>query len=226
MARKLLWLLLLLAVAALFALWCSNADNVLAVCREWAMRYKLFIRDHETACWLGMLAAGSLAINSPVPLAALIKLLSGYIFGIQGGFLLNVGMSVLGGFLGFAASRYLFYQAFHAHFSRPLAKVSLEIARNGFWYVLSSRLFMVAPFFLVNVLAGLSGIRKRKFLLGTALGVLPSSMIYALSGDKLESIRSLSDLADPRVTLALAGLAVVAVLPAVIGRRSGSGKPR
>jgi len=105
-----------------------------------------------------------------------------------------------------------------------LAKANLEIARNGFWFVLSARLIMATPFFMVNVLAGLSCIRKRKFLLGTFLGVLPSSMIYAVSGSRLETFRSLSDLADPQFALALALLGAAATLPALV-RRANTKRP-
>lgn len=217
---SLIWWLLLAALAVIFAAWALRADDVLGIAREWAARHRDFIRANQAACWLGMLAAGSVAINCPVPVAALLKVLSGFFFGVEAGFALNVCMSLCGGLAGMAATRHLFFRFLHARFGRAMALASLEIARNGFWYVLSARLLMVTPFFLVNVLAGLSGIRKRKFLLATGLGVLPSSLIYALSGSQLEQVRTVADFASPRFALAMALLAACAVLPAVFRRKS------
>ena len=217
---KLAWGLALLALGALFALWASHADEILVFVRCWAGSYKEFVQDNTVTCWLGILAVGAVVINCPVPVAALIKVLAGYFFGVQAGVALNVSVSVLGGLLGFMATRHLFHRSLYAHFSHQLARANLEIARNGFWYVLSARLLMVTPFFLVNVLAGLSCIRKRKFLLGTFLGVLPSSVIYAVSGNHLESIRTASDMASPQFAVILALLAAVSVVPALLKRKS------
>ena len=205
---------------ALFVGWSWQADDILALCREWASSWRGFVAANAALCWLAVLCLGSVAINCPVPVAALVKVLAGYFFGVTGGFTLNVAMSLVGGLLGFTATRHWFYHALYSRFARPLAQANLEIARNGFWYVLSARLLMVTPFFLVNILAGLSSIRKRKFLAATGLGVLPSSAIYALSGDQLETIRSVQDFASPRFALVMTLLAVAAVVPALFRRFS------
>ena len=220
MKAKMAWGAALLCLIALMAVWASRADQVLQLVLTWAGPYKCFVQAHPVPCWLAMLAAGALAINSPLPLAAMIKILTGFFFGLEAGFALNVSISVSGGLIGFMVSRHLFHRPLYKRFGHQLARVNLEIARNGFWYVLSSRLLVAAPFFLVNVLAGLSSMRKRKFLLGTALGVLPSSMLYAMSGSQLGSIHSLADLASPRLAAILALVGLAAVVPALIGRKT------
>jgi len=217
--NALAWSLAVLSLTALFALWTFHADAILSFVKFWAGYYKGFVTANPGACWLGILAVGAIIINCPVPVAALVKVLAGYFFGIQAGVALNVSVSVLGGLLGFMATRHLFHRQLYSRFSRQLARVNLEIARNGFWYVLSARLLMVTPFFLVNVLSGLSCVRKRKFLLGTFLGVIPSSAIYAVSGSHLESIRTASDMASPKFVFILALLAAVSVVPALLRRK-------
>lgn len=219
MKSKLAWGLVFAALAALFALWAFRADEILLFAKHLAGRYRDVVAGNPLQYWLAILAAGTVAINCPVPVAALIKVLSGFLFGLGWGVALNVAISMTGGLAGFMAARHLFHRALYARFSHALARANLEIARNGFWYVLSARLLMATPFFLVNVLAGLSCIRKRKFLLGTLLGVLPSSVIYALAGKQFESISSPSDFASPEMALALGLLAVAAVLPPLLKRR-------
>lgn len=224
MKAKTAWILALVGLGVVLWQWAAHAQEILAFAQAWAGASKGFVRENQIACWLGILALGAVAINCPLPLAALVKVLSGYFFGTAWGFALNVSLSCVGGLLGFVAVRHLFYHALYSRFSRQLARANLEIARNGFWFVLSARLIMATPFFMVNVLAGLSCIRKRKFLLGTFLGVLPSSMIYAVSGSRLETFRSLSDLADPQFALALALLGLAATIPA-LARRSKTKRP-
>lgn len=219
MKSKLAWGLTFAALAVLFALWAFRADEILLFAKQQAALYKGLVCGNPGLSWLVVLAAGTVAINCPVPVAALIKVLSGFLFGLAGGVALNVAISVTGGLAGFMAARHLFYRPLYSRFSHTLARANLEIARNGFWYVLSARLFMATPFFLVNVLAGLSCIRKRKFLAGTLLGVLPSSVIYALAGRQLETISSPSGFASPELALALALMAGAAMVPPLLQRR-------
>lgn len=224
MKSRIAWALVLAALAALAAVWMSHADAVFAFAKDIALHWRGYASAYPAACWLGLLAFGSIAINCPVPLAALVKVLAGFFFGLPAGFALNVSMSVTGGLAGFMAARHLLYRPLYSRFSGQLARVNLDIARNGFWYVLSSRLLMATPFFLVNVLAGLSCVRKRKFLLGTLLGVLPSSFIYAESGRHLASFTSMSDFASPRAVLVLALLAGASALPAIARRKGNSAR--
>ena len=212
---------LILAGAALLALivfWYAHAPEILDLARDWALASRDFVQGHFYACWLGMLLLCVLIINLPIPVSALLKLMSGFIFGVQAGFVLNVGASVFGGLFGFVLARHFFHRAFHRRYGHQLARIDLEVARNGFWYVLCSRLVIATPFFVVNVLAGLSCLRKRKFVLGTFLGVLPSSMIYAVSGSKLHELASAEQVVDPRLIAVLAGAGALVVIPALINR--------
>ncbi|WP_243367741.1 TVP38/TMEM64 family protein [Fundidesulfovibrio soli] len=216
--KKVALILAGVALLALIVLWYAHASEVLDLARQWAMASHGFVREHFYASWLGMLLFCTLIINLPIPVAALLKLMSGFIFGVQAGFALNVAASVSGGLFGFVLARHFFHRAFHRRFGHQLARIDLEVARNGFWYVLCSRLVIATPFFMVNVLAGLSCLRKRKFLLGTFLGVLPSSMIYAVSGSKLLELASAEQAVDPRIVAVLAGAGLLVVIPALINR--------
>ena len=223
MKAKTAWILALLGLGVVAWQWSIHTQEILDFVKLWAENIQGFVQEHPVACGLGILGMGSVAINCPLPLAALVKMLTGFFFGTAWGFMLNVALSCLGGTLGFLVTRHLFYDSLYARFSRQLAGANQEIARNGFWFVISARFIMATPFFLVNVVAGLSSMSKRQFLLGTLIGVLPSSLIYALSGSRLETIRSASDLADPQIVLIFTILGVVAIAPALLGR--GKTKP-
>lgn len=218
--------LLLLVVATLAALLAFNAksDAVFAWAKSLALACQDIVLDHRATAWLCYLALGVALINCPIPAAALLKLLAGFLFGVAEAWALNLLISVLGCSLGFSVTRHLFYRAFYARYSHALAKANLEIARNGFWYVLACRLFVVMPFFLSNILAGLSSMRLRTFATATALGVIPSSLLYALAGHELERLTSTADILTPRTAAVLAALALAALLPPLMKRRLARGK--
>lgn len=217
--KKILLLLAGVALLAAVISWYSHAGEILDLVTRWAMDCRGFVQQHPVLAWTGMLAVGSAIINLPIPVAALLKLMAGFMFGVAGGFGLNVCMSVAGGLIGFVFARHFFYHSLYSRYSHQLAHINLEIARNGFWYVLCSRLVVVTPFFVVNMLAGLSCIRKRKFLLGTLLGVLPSSTIYAVSGSKLHDLATANGLLSTQTVAILAVAGVLAVIPAVLNRK-------
>ena len=91
-------------------------------------------------------------------------------------------------------------------------------------YVVFMRLVPVFPFALVNIVAGLAGLRLRAFVIGTAIGIVPSVVIYANIGDLLMDLTERGTLPDtdllrePRLLLPLLGLAVLALLPIVVRR--------
>lgn len=211
-------LLVAAALASLLAFH-ARADVVFVWAKTLAVSCQGLVLDHRTAAWLCYLALGVVLINCPIPAAALLKLLAGFLFGVAEAWALNLLISVLGCSLGFSVTRHLFYRAFYARYSHALAKANLEIAHNGFWYVLACRLFVVMPFFLSNIVAGLSSMRLRTFATATALGVIPSSLLYALAGSELERLTNTADILTPRTVAILAALALAALLPPLLKHR-------
>ena len=217
--RLAFWIVVAAVAAGVMYWWAGQANAALWQVKAWADAGREYVQAAPVLAWLALVGVCAVVINCPVPMAAIIKLMAGYIFGVGWGAGMNISTSVLGGALGFLAARHLFYHALYSRFSHQLAKANLEIARNGFWYVLSCRFFLPAPFYLVNALAGLSNLRLRKFLLATGLGVIPSSFIYAITGSHLETVRSLSDVMTLPMGLILAALGALAMVPALARRK-------
>lgn len=158
-------------------------------------------------------------INSPLPLAAVMKILSGYFFGFYVGAAYNVGATLLACLVGFWLSRHAFRSRFEQLFYARLEAVEHEIERNGFYYFLGLRIVMVVPYFLINILAGLSRLSFKDYLLSTLFGVLPASLIYANGGEQLEQIRSTSELFDWHTMVALLLMVTASLFPAWWQRR-------
>ncbi len=159
--------------------------------------------------------ACSVFINSPLPMAAVIKVMGGYFFGFYYGAVYNISATLIACLLGFYLSRYALKDLFEAAYYQRLQKVEQEIEVNGFYYFLSLRLVMVVPYFIINVIAGISRVSFKHYLFATVLGVIPSSLIYANGGSKLEQIESVAQLLQPEYVVSLVLLACALLWPAL-----------
>lgn len=155
-------------------------------------------------------------VNSPVPFAAVIKMLSGFFFGFYMGAIYNIAATLLACAVGFGISRYAFKELFERLYYDRLKTLESDIEENGFYYFLSLRLVMVVPYFLINILAGISRISFKKYLLSSALGVMPASLVYANGGNRLEHINSIDELFSPGVIASVLLIALMSLSPLLL----------
>ncbi|MCC2640080.1 MAG: conserved rane protein of unknown function, DedA family [Nitrospira sp.] len=138
-----------------------------------------------------------------LPGATVMTLLGGFLFGSVFGMLyVNIG-ATMGATLAFLTARYLLQGWVQRRLGDRLAPLQEGFARNAFSYLLTLRLIPLFPFFVVNLLSGLTGVNTRTYMAATSLGILPGSFVYTYAGSQLGSINSLSEIASPRVVLAL-----------------------
>lgn len=182
-----------------------------------------FIEDHYGLSVLLFFVACTLFINSPIPLAAALKVLGGFFFGFYWGAFYNIGATLLACLVGYGISRYTFRDLFEKRYYDNLRTVENDIEKNGFYYFLSLRLIMVVPYFLINILAGLSRISFKKYLASTLVGVTPASLIYANGGNRLEQITSLQEIFRFDIILSLAVVALISLCPVIIKKYSYKG---
>lgn len=175
-----------------------------------------FIDTHYALSVSLFFIACTLFVNSPVPLAAALKILGGFFFGFYWGALFNISATLLACLAGFGVSRYAFKEWFEKRYYTKLQTIENEIEQNGFYYFLSLRLVMVVPYFLINILAGLSRLSFKKYLSSTLLGVTPASLIYANGGAKLEQIVSIEDIFRVDIVLSLAVVALFSLCPVIV----------
>ena len=129
----------------------------------------------------------------------------------------NVGATVGATFASLAA-RYLLQGWVQRTLGDRLAALQKGFDRNAFSYLLTLRLIPLFPFFLVNLLSGLTRVNTRTYMAATSLGIIPGSFVYTYAGSQLGSINSLSEIASPRVVLALTFLGLLS-FSSVVYRR-------
>ena len=139
-------------------------------------------------------AAAALSIPGA---AVILTLAAGAIFGLGVGLVVVSFASSLGALLAFLVSRYLLQGAVQARLGKRLAAVNEGVARDGTFYLLTLRLVPVFPFWLVNLLMGLTPIGAARFYLVSQLGMLAGTVVYVNAGTQLATIRSASDVLSP-----------------------------
>ena len=137
-------------------------------------------------------ALGPLAPVAFVPLYAAVTLLplpknvlsavAGLLFGLVGGVLLVLPGALLGALAAFGLGRWLGRDAVERFTGTRVARVDALLARRGLVAILVSRLVPVLPFTGINYAAGLTAIRLRDFVIGTAIGMVPGTVAYVALG--------------------------------------------
>ncbi len=165
---------------------------------------------HPVVASLAFFGAYVLVTALSIPGAAVLTLTAGALFGIVWGIFVVSVASTFGATLAFAASRYLLRAFVSARFSGRVQAIDAGVQREGWMYLLSLRLVPAIPFWLVNLVMGVTSIRLATFWWASQLGMLPATIVYVNVGTRLSGITSLRGIVSPAV---LAGLVALAVLP-------------
>jgi uncharacterized membrane protein YdjX (TVP38/TMEM64 family) len=160
-----------------------------------------------------------------LPGATIFTLAGGFLFGsVVGTLYVNIAATA-GATLAFLAARYLLRDWVERKFGNRLASIQDGFAKNAFSYLLTLRLIPLFPFFLVNLVSGLTRMTMGTFMAATAIGIIPASFVFANAGRQLGSINSLSEIASLRVLGSFALLGLLALVP-IVYRKLNRHKPK
>ncbi|KAB0304043.1 TVP38/TMEM64 family protein [Vibrio fortis] len=143
-----------------------------------------------------------------IPGAAVVTLLGAALFGFWTSLLLVSFASTIGATLAFLSSRFLLRDWVQGKFGDKLSTINQGVEKDGAFYLFSLRLIPVFPFFLINLLMGLTPISVGRYYLTSQLGMLPGTAVYLNAGTQLAEIESLSGIVSPSVLLSFALLGV------------------
>jgi pyruvate/2-oxoglutarate dehydrogenase complex dihydrolipoamide dehydrogenase (E3) component/uncharacterized membrane protein YdjX (TVP38/TMEM64 family) len=158
-----------------------------------------------------------------LPAAALLSLAGGAVFGLFEGTLLVSFASSIGATLAFLASRFVLRDAVQQRFGERLKVIDEGMRREGASYLFALRLVPVIPFFVVNLLMGLTPLPARTFYAISQLGMLPATLVFVNAGTQLASLHSLSGILSPRI---IGSFALLGVFPLIARWVVARGKAR
>ncbi|MBA6391967.1 FAD-dependent oxidoreductase [Colwellia sp. BRX10-3] len=147
----------------------------------------------------GFFALYVLVAALSLPGAAILTLAAGALFGLIEGFVIVSFASSIGALLAFLVSRYLLRESIKKKFPERLKAIDEGVQREGAFYLFTLRLVPVFPFFLVNLLMGVTGIKAWTFYWVSQIGMLAGTVVYVNAGTQLADIESLSGILSPKL---------------------------
>lgn len=179
---------------------------------------------------LAYLCGYALLTAASVPVAVVVTVAGGFLFGA----VLGTGLAVVGATIGatavFLVARSAFGDALRIRARPYLGRMEAGFRRNQVSYMLFLRLMPVFPFFVVNIAPAFLGVRTGTYIVTTALGIIPATAVFGIIGAGLGGVFdrgeafSVAGAVSPEIVIGLAGLAVLSLAPVVV-RRFRDGPP-
>jgi uncharacterized membrane protein YdjX (TVP38/TMEM64 family) len=143
-----------------------------------------------------------------IPGAAIMSLVAGALFGVVLGSIIVSFASTIGATLAFLSSRYLLRDWVQGKFGERLRPIDDGLAKDGAFYLFTLRLIPVFPFFVINLLMGLTRINTWTFFWVSQLGMLAATVVFVNAGTQISRIESTSGLLSPALIGSFAALAL------------------
>lgn len=158
---------------------------------------------------IGIYAAAYIVMAAlSLPGATVMTLAGGAMFGLWIGTPLALLSATVGATLAFWMARYVFRDTVQRRFGSRLESINQGFGRDGVFYLLSLRLVPVFPFFLINLLMGLTAIRSSTYFWVSLVGMSAGTAVYVNAGTQLAAITQLSDIMSPALIISFTILAL------------------
>lgn len=154
-----------------------------------------------------------LTTAASLPGATILTLAGGTVFGFTKGLALVSFSSTCGATLAFLVSRFLLRDFVQSKFHEKIEKINHGLDKDGAFYLFSLRLIPLFPFFLINLVMGLTRIRVLTFFIVSWLGMIPGTIVYVNAGTQLAKIESTREILSFEL---LCSFAMVGLLPLLL----------
>ncbi|MGQ4877581.1 FAD-dependent oxidoreductase [Billgrantia sp. LNSP4103-1] len=198
MARRRL-LLVLVLVATVAAYFLSGVDEALTLANLQAeqARFQAWLADEPLTVVGGFFLLYVIMAALSLPGATLMTVLGGALFGFGWGLLIISFASSLGATLAALIARNLLRGSLEKRFAPQLERINAGVRREGAFYLFTLRLIPLFPFFVINLMMGLTRIRLWTFYWVSQLGMLPGTAVYVNAGRGIGELESLSGVLSP-----------------------------
>ncbi|MBQ0921887.1 FAD-dependent oxidoreductase [Hydrogenophaga aromaticivorans] len=195
--RKILLLLVvLLGIVAFFAFGLDRYFS-LAFLKESQASFAALREQQPLQLALGYFLVYIAVTALSLPGATIVTLAGGAIFGLGWGLLIVSFASSIGATLAFLTARFLLRDSVQARFGQRLADMDKGIQKDGAFYLFTLRLIPVVPFFVINLLMGLTQMKAWTFYWVSQLGMLAGTAVYVNAGTQLGQLESLQGILSP-----------------------------
>ncbi len=160
-------------------------------------KFSLLYAKHQILVIAGYMIIYIIVTSLSLPGAAVLTLVGGALFGLRAGTLIVSFASTIGATFACLASRFLLRDWVQSKFGDKLSAVNKGIESEGAFYLFTLRLIPIFPFFVINLVMGLTKLPLLTFYWVSQLGMLPGTMVYVNAGKELAKVDSLSGILSP-----------------------------
>ena len=161
-----------------------------------------WVSENPALAWGGFFLAYVVVTALSLPGAAIMTLAAGAFFGLVSGFLLASFASSIGATLAMLIARLLLGDWVQGRYGAQLTRMNEGLERDGGFYLFSLRMVPLFPFFVINLVMGITKMRAWSFYWISQLGMLPGTLVFVFAGTQLAEIESVGDILSPGLLLA------------------------
>jgi pyruvate/2-oxoglutarate dehydrogenase complex dihydrolipoamide dehydrogenase (E3) component/uncharacterized membrane protein YdjX (TVP38/TMEM64 family) len=213
--KKIIVLLVLLLVVILFFAFDLGRFLTLDYVKAQQQALDQYYAANRVFTLIGFFVLYVVITGASLPGATVLTLAGGAIFGLVSGVVLISFASTIGASIAFLVSRYLFRDSVQSRFGSSLKSINDGIDKDGPFYLFALRLVPAFPFFVINLVMGLTRLRLWTFFWVSQLGMFAGTVVYVNAGTQLAQIESASGIFNTGIVLSFV---LLALLP-FIGRK-------
>ena len=201
-------MLIVIGLIAVFKIFNIGDYLSLSYIKESQDKFETLYTSHRFGVIAGYMAIYILVTSLSLPGATVMGLAAGAFFGLLTGTIIVSFASTIGATLACAVSRFILRDWIQNKFGDKLKTVNEGIEKEGAFYLFTLRLIPVFPFWLINLVMGLTKMPLKKFYWVSQVGMLPGTIVFINAGKELAKIDSLSGIFSPGLLLSFALLGV------------------
>jgi uncharacterized membrane protein YdjX (TVP38/TMEM64 family) len=216
--KKIIILGVLLLIVGLFFYFDLGRFLSLDYLKQSQARFQQLYEQHRFAVLGAYMLIYVIVTALSLPGAAVMTLAGGGLFGLVAGTVAVSFASTIGATCACLASRFFLRDWVQNKFGAKLKTINEGIEQEGAFYLFSLRLIPVFPFFIINLLMGLTTMPVRTYFWVSQLGMLPATIVYVNAGNELAKIDSLGGILSSSL---IASFAVLGLFPLTVKKLMG-----
>jgi uncharacterized membrane protein YdjX (TVP38/TMEM64 family) len=199
--QKIIIILVIVGLIAAFKIFDLGQYLTLSYIKESQEKFQLLYSEHRAAVIAGYMAIYILVTSLSLPGAAIMTLAAGALFGLVTGTIIVSFASTIGATLACFVSRFILREWVQGKVGDKLKTINEGIEKEGPFYLFTLRLIPIFPFWLINLVMGLTKMPLTTFYWVSQLGMLAGTIVYVNAGKELGKIESLSGILSPTLIL-------------------------
>jgi uncharacterized membrane protein YdjX (TVP38/TMEM64 family) len=195
--QKIVIVLVIVGAIVVFKVFDLGQYLTLSYIKESQEKFQLLYNEHRAAVIAGFMAIYILVTSLSLPGAAIMTLAAGALFGLGVGLIIVSFASTIGATLACFVSRFVLRDWIQGKFGDKLKTINEGIEKEGSFYLFTLRLIPIFPFWLINLVMGLTKMPLLTFYWVSQIGMLAGTIVYVNAGKELGKIESLSGILSP-----------------------------